>query len=96
VRQDGIQRSQSTSAIKGGNTIWSQGRTYDNVGNVLQLATTVPTVGGGTQTDNQSFCYDALSRLIWAGNSGTPTGGDHCGTAPSGTTLSTYQQSFKL
>jgi hypothetical protein len=94
VRQDGIQRPQSTSASVGGSTIWSQGRTYDNVGNTLQLSTTVPTVGGGTQTDNQSFCYDALSRLIWGGNSGTPTGGDHCGTAPSGTTLSTYQQSF--
>src|SRR6266704_3593285 len=37
---------------------------------------------------------DALSRLIWAGNTGTPTGGDHCGNAPTGTTLSTYQQSF--
>jgi RHS repeat-associated protein len=91
---DGIQRSQSMSAIKGGTTLWSQARTYDNVGNVLQLATTVPTVGVGTQTDNQSFCYDALSRLVWAGNSGTPSGGDHCGTTPSGTTLSTYQQSF--
>jgi hypothetical protein len=65
-------------------TIWSQGRTYDNVGIVLQLATTVPTIGGGTQTDNQSFCYDALSRLIWAGNSGT---------APAGSTHA-YQQSF--
>ncbi len=38
--------------------------------------------------------YDAVNRLIWAGNSGTPTGGDHCGNAPSGTTLPTYQQSF--
>src|SRR6266568_3324546 len=37
---------------------------------------------------------DALSRLVWAGNSGTPSGGDHCGNAPSGTTLSTYQQAF--
>jgi RHS repeat-associated protein len=64
------------------------------VGSVLQLATTVPTTGGGTQTDSQSFCYDAVSRLVWAGNSGTPSGGDHCGTAPSGTTLSPYQQSF--
>jgi RHS repeat-associated protein len=91
---DGIQRPQSTSATVGGSTIWSQARTYDNVGNVLQLATTVPTTGGGTLTENQSFCYDALSRLIWAGNSGTPTGGDHCGNTPTGTTLPTYQQSF--
>jgi YD repeat-containing protein len=35
-----------------------------------------------------------LCRLVWAGNTGTPSGGDHCGNAPSGTTLSTYQQSF--
>jgi RHS repeat-associated protein len=91
---DSIQRPQSVSATVVSSTIWSQGRTYDNVGNVLQLATTVPTVGGGTQTDNQSFCYDALSRLIWAGNSGTPTGGDHCGNAPAGSTISPYQQSF--
>ena len=31
---------------------------------------------------------------MWAGNSGTPTGGDHCGNTPTGATLSTYQQSF--
>jgi len=94
IGYDGIQRPQSTSATVGSSTLWSQGRTYDNVGNVLQLATTVPTVGGGTQTDTQSFCYDALSRLIWAGNSGTPTGGDHCGNAPAGSTVPVYQQSF--
>ncbi len=94
MRQDGIQRPQSTSASVGGSTIWSQGRTYDNVGNVLQLATTVPTTGGGTLTENQSYCYDALSRLMWAGNTGTPSGGDHCGNTPTGTTLPTYQQAF--
>jgi RHS repeat-associated protein len=94
VRHNGIQRPQSTSATVGGSTIWSQTRTYDNVGNVLQLATTVPSIGGGTLTENQSFCYDAVSRLVWAGNSGTPTGGDHCGNTPSGTTLPTYQQAF--
>jgi RHS repeat-associated protein len=94
IGYDGIQRPQSSSATVGGSTIWSQGRTYDNVGNVLQLATTVPTTGGGTLTENQSFCYDAVNRLVWAGNTGTPTGGDHCGNTPSGTTLPTYQQSF--
>ncbi len=91
---DGIQRTLSSSATLGGTTFWSQTRTYDNVGNVLQLSATVPLTGGGTQTDNQSFCYDALNRLVWAGNTGTPTGGDHCGNAPGGTTLTTYQQSF--
>ena len=58
------------------------------------LTTTLPTIAGGTQTDNQSFCYDSLNRLVWAGNTGTPAGGDHCGSAPSGTTTSGYQQSF--
>jgi RHS repeat-associated protein len=48
----------------------------------------------GSLTDNQSFCYDALDRLVWAGNSGSPSGGDHCGNAPSGSTTPTYQQSF--
>ncbi len=94
IGYDGIQRPQSSSATVGGSTIWSQARTYDNVGNVLQLATTVPTTSGGTLTDNQSFCYDAVSRLVWAGNTGTPSGGDHCGNAPTGTTLPSYQQAF--
>ena len=91
---DNIQRPLSTSASENGTTIWNQTRTYDNVGNVLQLSTTIPTSGGGTQVDNQSFCYDALNRLVWAGDTGTPTGGDHCGNVPTGTTISTYQQSF--
>ncbi len=53
-------------------TIWSQGRAYDNVGNVLQLATTVPTTRGGTLTENQSFCYDDLDRLT-SGPAGSVT-----------------------
>jgi hypothetical protein len=62
---------------------------------MLQLATTVPTTSGGTQTESQSCLLSImLYPLSWAGNSGTPAGGDHCGTAPSGITLSTYQQPF--
>ena len=38
------------------------------------LTTTLPTIAGGTQTDNQSFCYDSLNRLVWAGDTGTPAG----------------------
>ncbi len=92
---DGIQRLQSSSASENGTTFWNQTRTYDNVGNILQLNTTIPTLSGGTKVDNQSFCYDALDRLVWAGDTGTPTGGDHCGNAPTGTTISSaYQQSF--
>lgn len=91
---DAIQRPLSTSATAAGQTIWSQARTYDNVGNVLGLSTVVPTQGGGSATENEAFCYDALNRLVWAGNSGTPTGGDHCMAPPSGTTLTPYTQSY--
>src|SRR5579883_966889 len=91
---DAIQRPLSTSATEAGQTIWSQTRTYDNVGNVLGLSTVVPTQSGGTATENEAFCYDALNRLVWAGNTGTPAGGDHCMAPPSGTTLTPYTQSY--
>jgi len=96
VSYDGIQRLQGSSATRNSRTFWSQTRTYDNVGNVLGLSTTVPTQGGGTKTDVQAFCYDALNRLAWAGNTGTPSGGDHCMTPPSGTTLATYHQAYSF
>jgi hypothetical protein len=44
--------------------------------------------------ENQSFCYDEQDRLVWAGNSGTPTGNDHCGLTPTGTTTPGYQQAY--
>ncbi|GER89970.1 hypothetical protein KDW_41320 [Dictyobacter vulcani] len=91
---DGIQRPVSSSATNAGGTFWNQNRTYDNVGNVLGVSTTLPTTTGGTQKDVQSFCYDSLNRLVWSGNTGAPSGGDHCGLAPAGTTLATYQQSY--
>ncbi len=62
---DNIQRPLSVSAVVSGNTLLNQQRTYDNVGNVENLYTTLPTTGGGSKTDNQSFCYDALNRLVW-------------------------------
>ena len=76
----------SVSAVVSGKTLLSEQRTYDNVGNMENLNTTLSSTGGGSKTDNQSFCYDALNRLVWAGNTGTPAGGDHCGSAPGGTT----------
>ncbi len=91
---DGIQRPTSLGVSVGGTSIFSQTQTFDNVDNVLQLSTTLPTSSGGSRTDNQSFCYDALDRLTWAGNSGTPSGGDHCGSTPGGSTTPGYQQSF--
>ena len=92
-----MQRPVSSSATRTGasSPFWSQQRTFDNAGNILQLSTTLPTVsGGGSKTDTQSFCYDALDRLSWAGNTGTPSGGDHCGLVPTGSTTTGYSQSF--
>jgi RHS repeat-associated protein len=91
---DAIQRPLSDKASVGSQTIWSQTRSYDSVGNVLGLSTVVPTQGGGSATENESFCYDALNRLVWAGNNSTPTGGDHCMAPPTGTTLTPYTQSY--
>ena len=92
-----MQRPVSSSATRTGadSPFWSQQRTFDNAGNILQLSTTLPMVSGGSsKTDNQSFSYDALDRLTWAGNTGTPSGGDHCGLTPTGSTTSGYSQSF--
>ena len=70
---DGIQRVVNTSATEGSTTLFSQTRTYDNVGNALGLATTTLAQSGSAVSENEAFCYDALSRLVWAGNSGTPS-----------------------
>ena len=91
---DGIGRPNSTGVSVNGTTLFNQTQTYDNVGNVLELSTTLPSGSGGSLTDNQSFCYDALDRLTWAGNSGTPAGGDHCGSTPVASTTPTYSQLF--
>ncbi|HEY1349190.1 MAG TPA: RHS repeat-associated core domain-containing protein [Ktedonobacteraceae bacterium] len=91
---DGIQRAVSTSATTGSTTLFSQRRTYDNVGNVLGLTTSTLSAGGATVTENEAFCYDALSRLVWAGNTGTPTGGDHCMSAPGNNGISGYGQAY--
>ena len=92
---DGIQRPTGISVTEGSTTLFSQMATYDNVGNVLGLSTSVPTQSGGTATENEAFCYDALSRLVWAGNSGTPSGGDHCMSAPSNSGMGSYLQAYR-
>ncbi|MEO6888751.1 MAG: RHS repeat-associated core domain-containing protein [Ktedonobacteraceae bacterium] len=94
---DGIQRPWESSASRQGSSqpFWDQIRSYDNVGNVLGLTTTVPTSSGSTQTEQEAFCYDALNRVVWAGNTGTPSGGDHCmWSAPGSTSLPAYTQHF--
>ena len=91
---DSIQRAVSTSAVEGSTTLFSQTRTYDNAGNVLGLATSTLSQTGSAVSEDESFCYDALNRLVWAGNSGTPTGGDHCMSLPSATGVTAYGQVY--
>ncbi|HLG63995.1 MAG TPA: RHS repeat-associated core domain-containing protein [Ktedonosporobacter sp.] len=76
---------QSGSGSSG--TIFSQGRSYDPLGNVASISTTlaaVPGQSGSGGSETQNFCYDEQNRLVWAGNSGTqPAPGN--GTCGSGT-----------
>ncbi len=50
---DTAERPISIAASISGTSVFSQTRTYDNTGNVLQLSTTLPKTTGGTVTDNQ-------------------------------------------
>ncbi|HEY4027422.1 MAG TPA: RHS repeat-associated core domain-containing protein [Candidatus Dormibacteraeota bacterium] len=77
-----------TTKTSGGATLFEQARTFDPVGNIATVATTLP---GGT--DHQAFCYDEQNRLTWAGSAGTPP----CtGSAIGAGTLTAaqYSQSF--
>jgi RHS repeat-associated protein len=78
---DGNLRLSSLTATWGANsgnsgTYFSQGLTYDPASNLTSLATTQAAVTGNSNTggsETQVFCYDEQNRLLWAGNSGTPT-----------------------
>ncbi len=76
---------QSGSGSSG--TIFSQSRSYDPMGNVASISTTLAAVPGHSSSggsETQNFCYDEENRLVWAGNSGTqPAPG--IGTCGSGT-----------
>lgn len=55
---------------------FTQTRSYDAVGNVISLATTQAAVPGNSASggsETQVFCYDEQNRLVWAGNTGTPS-----------------------
>ena len=55
---------------------FSQNLTYDVASNLTSLATTQAAVTGNSSTggsETQVFCYDEQNRLVWAGNSGTPS-----------------------
>jgi RHS repeat-associated protein len=84
---DNALRLTTLTIQQGSTTRFNSTRTYDNVGNVATVATTLQ-----AGTDNQKFCYDDLNRLTWAGSTGTSP----CnGAVTNGTlTAAQYQQSY--
>ena len=71
-----------------GTTLFGSTRSYDAVGNVSTVATTL-----STGTDYQAFCYDEQDRLTWA--SGAPGAIPCGGTNGTGSLTSAYYtQSF--
>ncbi len=91
----------STSWQSNGATIFSDGITYDAVGNVISRATTQASlsgVNGSGGSEVQNFCYDEQNRLVWAGNSGTQpaAGNGSCGagTLSSGINGAAYATSY--
>ncbi len=84
---DGRQTNSHLTRTSDSLTMFRSARTYDAVGNVTGVNTTLT-----TGTDNQAFCYDALDRLTWAGATGTPSCG---GSLTAGTlTSAQYTQTF--
>ena len=95
----------ATATWQGGSgnsgTLFSQGGSYDNAGNVTNLSTTqaaVPGQSGSGGSETQNFCYDEQNRLVWAGNSGTQPGAGNgtCGSGSlaSGLTGANYSNSY--
>ncbi len=88
---DGNMRpAQTTATWLGGSgasgTIFRSNRIYDPTGKVISTSITHAAVPGQSNSggsETQNFCYDELSRLVWAGNSGTQPGAGNgtCGTA---------------
>ncbi len=82
-------------------TIFMQSRSYDPVGNVTSLTTTLAAVPGQTGSggsETQDFCYDEQNRLVFASNTQapSPTGSETCGNATpsSGLISGSYSDSF--
>lgn len=67
----GLLTSATLGAFSGGSGSYTT--SYDALSNVIENVTTLP-----QGTDTQVFCEDDLSRLTWAGSSGTPA----CSGAP--------------
>ncbi|HVB21064.1 MAG TPA: hypothetical protein VNG51_03850 [Ktedonobacteraceae bacterium] len=81
--------------------IYQEQRTYDPLGNVSSLATSLSPVPGKSNSggaETQDFCYNEQNQLVWAGNSGTEPGAGNgtCGSAPLASSLynASYSNSF--
>lgn len=82
-------------------TIFSNGLTYDPVGNMTSASTThaaVPGKTGSGGSEAQNFCYNEQNRLVWAGNSGSQpaAGNGTCGSATLSSSLNgaSYNSAF--
>ncbi|HLZ57195.1 MAG TPA: RHS repeat-associated core domain-containing protein, partial [Ktedonosporobacter sp.] len=76
--------------------VFTQTPTYDAASNITKLATTqvaVPGVTNSGGSETQVFCYDEQNRLVWAGNSGTPSCSGNGSTSVSGS-IAAYSNSF--
>ncbi len=75
LRPSGTTATWQSGSGSSGN-FFLQTLSYDPASNVTSLATTQAAVPGTTNSggsETQNFCYDEQNRLVWAGNSGTPT-----------------------
>jgi hypothetical protein len=84
----GLPTDLKLSRLSDSAVLFEQAPTFDVVGNVTKLNTTLP-----AGTDNQAFCYDEQNRLIWASSVSdlTPCGGTTTVGTLSG---ASYTQSF--
>ena len=84
---DGRTTTTTLTRVSDGTTLSNERLSYDPVGNVAAVSTTLP-----QGTDRQAFCYDEQNRLVWAGTeSGNPCGN----AAPTGSFGgASYTQAF--
>ena len=85
---------QSGSGSSG--NIFTQTLTFDAVSNLTNLVTTQAAVPGVTNSggsETQVFCYDEQNRLVWAGNTGTPSCTGN-GTPSVSGSIAAYRNSF--
>ncbi len=77
-------------------TAFSQSLAYDPASNLTSLSTNqaaVPGVNNSGGSETKVFCYDEQNRLVWAGNSGTPSCSGN-GTPSVSGNIGTYSTSY--